>query len=421
MNQENPIECQPKPNEQRIEFLDILRGIAVLFIYAANIVFFSGYLNFSPEHQLAWTILPTDRVLDFLNYTLVDGKFYTIFSLLFGIGCMVQYQSSLAQNKTFAHFFRRRMFWLLILGAIHLCFIWLGDILTLYALLGFVLVYFVDYSDKRLLRWSVILLLLPIVSWVFIHFIQLDYPDIFRQGAAQYWEYFGFPLSEWEGKKYPKFLHIFQNESLSDFFIMNIGNSLMRVYQVLDDGRIFKVLGIFLIGLVAGRHILKNELLQNTTLLKKLAFWGIGIGLPFSVFRTYIDFFLKYTSDFWSFMSTVTYAIGTLPLGLGYCSLIVFLYHKRPKILQHFAPVGRMAFTNYVSQTVISIVLFYGIGFNLAGKFGFTFVMGICLVIFLIQVLFSKSWLSKFQYGPLEWVWRSLTYGKKQPFRKTNN
>jgi len=91
---------------------------------------------------------------------------------------------------------------------------------------------------------------------------------------------------------------------------------------------------------------------------------------------------------------------------------------QKAKMDTLLTPIGRMAFTNYVSQTVISIVLFYGIGFKLAGKFGFTFVMGICIIIFLVQIQFSKWWLSKFQFGPLEWAWRSLTHGKKQPFRK---
>ncbi|HMP29882.1 MAG TPA: DUF418 domain-containing protein, partial [Saprospiraceae bacterium] len=325
----------------------------------------------------------------------------------------------LAQNRSFAPFFRRRMFWLMILGFVHLCFLWLGDILTLYALLGFVLIWFVDYSDKKLLIWACLLLLLPIVNWTIIHYIGFDYPDIFRHGSANYWEYFGYPLSEWEGKKYPKTLFLMQNESMVDFLIMNIGNSLMRVYQILDDGRVFKVLGIFLIGLVAGRHVLKNELLQNTALLKKFALWGMGIGLPFSFFRTYIDFFLIYTSDFWSFVSTVSYTLGTVPLALGYCCLFVLINHKRTHLFSHFGPVGRMAFTNYVSQTILSILIFYGIGLKLGGKFGFTFVMAICMVIFLIQVQFSKWWLSKFHYGPLEWVWRSLTYGRKQPFKIT--
>ena len=150
-NNQNQV-VQPIKDEDRIIYLDILRGIAIFFIFSANIVYFSGHFDFPKENRLASTLFIFDEYLDYILYALVDGKFYSLFSLLFGIGCAIQYQNLIKRNKPFAPFFRRRMFWLLVFGLIHLHFFWLGDILTLYALLGFVLILFVDFIENSIKR-----------------------------------------------------------------------------------------------------------------------------------------------------------------------------------------------------------------------------------------------------------------------------
>lgn len=180
---------------------------------------------------------------------------------------------------------------------------------------------------------------------------------------------------------------------------------------ILEEGRIFKVLGIFLIGLWAGRKIINKNLLNNTSFLKKVALWGICIGLPISIIRTWITYATNY-DDFWSFMQTLSYAFGTVPLAIGYAASLALLYKKKSKFLNWFAPVGKMALSNYLTQTLIATTIFYGIGFNLAGKFGYTVTICIALLIFSLQVLFSKWWLKSHKFGPMEWLWRQLTYGK---------
>ena len=145
----------PISKSERIAYLDILRGIAILFIYTANILMFSGIMFFPEDSPHRIYTLPTDELFDYLSYVLVDGKFYSIFSLLFGIGCVIQYNNLTAHNKAFAPFFRKRMFWLLVFGLIHLCLFWPGDILTIYAILGFLLIWFVKASNRTLLIWAV--------------------------------------------------------------------------------------------------------------------------------------------------------------------------------------------------------------------------------------------------------------------------
>jgi uncharacterized protein len=411
MNTPTKTTIQPVKKESRISYLDILRGIAIFFIFSANIVYFSGYFDFPAEFILTAAAFPFDTHLDFIMYTLVDGKFYSIFSLLFGIGFAIQYQNVTKHNRPFAPFFRRRMFWLLMFGLVHLLLFWLGDILTLYALLGFVLIWFVNFSDKKLIQIAIILILLPIANWIIINSVGWNYPGYFYNLNVEYNQNLGFAISEWEGISMLNFVEYLKNDNLIDFFKMNIGNSIIRFADILREGRAFKVLGIFLIGLWAGRKILNEKLLENKRFLKKVAIWGICIGLTVSIIRTSITFFSNH-NDFWNFMHTLSYAFGTVPLALGYAATLALLYKKKIYALNWFAPVGKMALTNYLMQTFLAITIFYGIGFGFAGKFGFTIILCIALLIFAFQVLFSKWWLKSHKFGPMEWLWRQLTYGK---------
>jgi uncharacterized protein len=408
----------PIKKEDRIDFLDIVRGIAILFIFAANIVYFSGYVFFPPEAHIPATNFVIDPFVDFANYTLIDGKFYSIFSLLFGIGCAIQFNNLSAHNKPFAPFFRRRMFWLLVIGFIHLVFIWMGDILTLYALLGFVLIWFVNCTNKQLLRWALILILFPIVNWFVIHILNFNYPEYIYQLNIEYSKYFGYQLVEWQGKEFSDFPAYLKNESTMEFFKMNVGNTFIRIGNILDEGRVFKVLGIFLIGLWAGRKILNEDILNHTKFLKKVALYGICIGLPISAFRTYLEFFTNPDETIWGFLNTLSYAFGTVPLAMGYTAFLALMYKKEVKFLHWFTPVGKTALSNYIFQTFISITIFYGIGFNLVGKLGITVIMGIAIFIFILQIFMSNWWLKHYRFGPLEWVWRQLTYGRKIKLKK---
>lgn len=407
-----PNNILPIQKKDRIQFLDVLRGIAIFFIFTANIPVFSGFYFFQDEGRYPEALWFTDEVLEFIMFTLVSGKFYSIFSLLFGIGCVIQYNNIKSNHKPFAPFFRRRMFWLLIIGLIHLCLFWAGDILTLYALLGFTLIYFIKLSDKKLLIIAAILILFPIVNYLIIHFTNFNYPRFFFITSSDYYLHLGLPTLERNGIQFADFQKFQLNESLIDYFKMNIGNTFIRIGAILREGRIFKVLGIFLIGLWAGRKILNENILNDTKFLKKIAGFGILIGLPISILRTYIEFYGG-PEDYWQLFETITYALGTVPLAMGISALLALLYFKKPTAFAIFAPIGKLALSNYMFQTFISVAIFYGIGLGFTGKFGFTVIMIIAICIFAFQVLMSKLWIKYFRFGPFEWIWRQLTYGKR--------
>lgn len=386
------------PQKQpRIAFLDALRGIAVGCIFMANIAFFSGFIFFPPNQRLSWASWPTDDILGFVTYTLIDGKFYTIFSLLFGMGCAIQFHSVGGNATVFKAYFRRRMFWLLFIGCIHLFLIWLGDILTLYALLGMLLPLFINTPNNKLLRYAVILNLLPILNQIITDGLGWDYPGYCYDAA----HWVSVRTHTTQLANMPEYL---QNDHFINFFKANLSNAFVRMARILDDGRPFKVFGIFLMGLWAGRNILFHNLLSNTTLLRKIAKWGLVLGLPCSAARTCLDF--ADADGILGLVRTICYALGTVPLALAYAAMLALWYRKNPAVLRIFEPVGKTALTNYLMQSCIAIVLFYGIGFGFAGKFGFTVIWLIACAVFAWQIVMSRLWLSIFTQGPVEAFWR---------------
>jgi uncharacterized protein len=401
---------KPISNLDRIEFLDILRGMSIFFIFTANIPFFAGLWFFDADSEIREINWASDEVLRYVHYVLVDGKFYSIFSLLFGIGCVIQYNNATSKGTSFASFFRKRMFWLLVFGLIHLCLFWAGDILTLYALLGFPLIWFVNKSNKTLLITAGILILLPTVNLAVMHFGKLPYPKLFFKLDAAVYQCFNMPVIEANGNKMPNFQAYLLNDNILDFFKMNLGNAFGRIGMILLEGRIFKVLGIFLIGIWAGRKILNGNLLNNTPFLKKVFWIGLIFGLPFNLFRGYLEFYA--VDDMTNkFLHSTSYALGTVPLALSMGAGIALLCLKGHRFLRLFTSVGKTALTCYLVHTFAGIVIFYGFGFNLTGKFGYTMVMLIAVLVFAVQVVISKIWLKFFKFGPMEWVWRKLVYG----------
>jgi uncharacterized protein len=217
----------PTAVADRIRFLDALRGIAVQCIFIANIAYFSGSLFIAPQERWDWAVLPSDHILDFICFALIDGKFYTIFSLLFGIGCALQFRKKQEYSLPFKPFFRRRMFWLLVIGAAHLCLMWLGDILTLYALLGFVLLNFIHTENKKLIRYAAILILLPILNDIIIHGFGCDYPAFFKHLNEAIAARVNTPaMGKGNMGDYLK------NENWVIFFKTNLGNVCIRIARI---------------------------------------------------------------------------------------------------------------------------------------------------------------------------------------------
>jgi uncharacterized protein len=384
--------------------------MSIFFIFTANIPFFAGLWFFDADSEIREINWASDEVLRYVHYVLVDGKFYSIFSLLFGIGCVIQYNNATSKGKSFAAFFRKRMFWLLVIGLIHLCLFWAGDILTLYALLGFVMIWFVNKSNKALLISAGILILFPIVNLALMYFAELPYPKPFFELNGTVYEHFNMPMIEVNGNRTPNFQAYLLNENILDFFKMNLGNAFFRIGAILLEGRIFKVFGIFLIGIWAGRKILNGNLLTSKPFLKKVFWIGLVFGLPFNLMRGYLEFYVE-DGITTKFLHSTCYAFGTVPLALSIAASIALFCINGSSFLRLFTSVGKTALTCYLVHTLAGIIIFYGFGFQLVGKYGFTIVMIIAVLVFVAQVIISRIWLKYFRFGPMEWVWRKLVDG----------
>jgi uncharacterized protein len=391
-------ELSPTKAINRIQFLDALRGIAVFAIFTANITYFSGFFIVEDAIALSWAKLPIDKALETILHTLVDGKFYTIFSLLFGIGFTIQYENLKKRGLPFKPFFRRRMFWLLIIGGIHLSLIWMGDILTLYAILGFALLNFVETKNKNLLKWAVVLILLPILNTIVVRFLNLDYATFFLKLNEPLCNYFSIPTSKFRDFKMTDLVAEFQNENLLTFFKTNICNSFIRIGFVLHEGRPFKVFGIFLIGIWTGRKIIHENLLNNTAFLKKVALYGVVFGLPISILRTYLEN-TGDGSNFSQLYITIAYALGTVPFALGIAASLALLYLKRSSLFKYFEPVGKMALTNYISHSIISITFFLWCWILVCGNAGFLIFDTLLLCSIYFPNHFQRTLAQKIQNG----------------------
>lgn len=408
----------PVPVVQRIQYLDILRGIAILFIFIANIRFLSGEYFIAEEVKVNLSTAFADHIIQIIAFFLVDGKFYSVFSILFGIGFALQYQRMANNDKVFVPFFRKRMLGLLIIGCVHLFLIWLGDILTLYALTGFLLILFRNYSDRRLLVWSAILLLMPVVHWLIMVLTNSFYPELLiRRFHVLASQAISGDAVQQSGTEFG-FLAYFSISSLQTLVNVNLVMPLLRLAMILLEGRMFKVLALFLLGIYAGRQILDHNLLSNTALLKKIILWGLVIGVPMNLLRTWLEFSNLEEGIFRQFADYMLNAFALAPMAVAYCAIVTLVVTHRHASLNWFAVVGRTALSNYLLQSIISIFIFYGVGLGIGPVIGYSAAVLIAILIFGWQIVFSSIWLWYFRFGPVEWIWRQLTYGKLIKLRK---
>ena len=392
-----------KPSERYV-ILDALRGFALIGIILANYPEFSLY-TFQPDEVAA--AMPTagiDRAVKFLQYVFVDGKFYTLFSLLFGIGFSIIISHAQAKGVAGFRLFYRRMAVLMLIGFVHLMFIWSGDILMLYALMGMALPLFRHASDRSLLRWAAFFLLLPVVVDTFcgLSGVSLSAPAVRAQwhycrmyGITE--ENFGYWLRD--------------AGTYGEVFQFLVQGALVRVQEFVDGNRYFKVMGLFIIGFYIGQRKLYADLAAHRQLLHRVSHTGFAIGLPLSVVYAYSA---VNGHPFGLTGHSLLYLVSVYPLGFAYMAglCLLFLKSKDGALWRWLAAPGRMALTNYIGQSVIGMLLFYGTGFALGASVGLSTTEVIALCVFLFQMLFSRLWLACCQFGPLEWIWRMLNYGK---------
>lgn len=406
----------PSQQHERAGILDILRGIALFGIILANYPVVSLWVFQGPP---VWQTMPTaniDMPLGFLHFTFLDGKFYTLFSLLFGIGFSIILLRAQQKNINGLAIFYRRLFILLLIGLFHSLFIWIGDILLLYALAGMLLPLFRNVKDKNLLIIALVLILSPIL------FDTLKYVSDNKINMALPFGRMHAKMEQAAGINDANFgTWVIHHKTYAELFEFNCIEFFMRWQMLFNSNRPFKVLGIFILGLYVGRKMMYAKLEENKQLFKKIQRWGFIIGLPLSVGYAYFE--LAGGNHFAGsapVFTTILYAFSVVPLSLAYTTTIAlwFMKNRNSKLLNAFAAPGRMALTNYLLQSIIGITIFYGIGLGLGAKTGLAYVLLIATGVYLLQIIYSKLWLKYFNYGPFEWLWRMMTYGRVLKLKK---
>lgn len=407
---------EPTTPAERIHSLDIIRGFALLGILLMNIEYFQ-----KPMQAVVFGFDTTQTGIDYavawFVYMFVQGKFYTMFSLLFGIGFVIFLDRALAHGAAPRVLFARRLLGLLLIGAAHAFLVWSGDILLMYAVVGFLMLFFARTPAKRLWKWGIAFLLFaPALMWlgaVGIEFA-MNTPDGPKMAA------------EFEANRAAIMADVAHGH-----VVYGSGTYLDAVAWRIHEwttlygggGWLFfstSIIGLFLIGASFGRAGVFSAPGGSAPLFRRLALFGFLIGIPAALYvgmnATSVEMIYP-TIDGAKVFSAAT--VANLALCLAYVSSIALLLQRAApaRILSRLGPAGRMALTNYLTHSVVFTLLFYGYGLGLYGEYGRAATTVMALVLFAAQVWFSRWWLERYRSGPMEWVWRTMTYGRLQPLR----
>lgn len=400
----------PVRTPDRIPSLDILRGIAILGILIMNIQSFSmpgaAYMN-----PMAYgDMTGINKWVWVLSHVWADQKFMSIFSILFGAGVVLVTQNAEMKTGQSAGLHYRRTFWLLVIGLIHAHLIWYGDILVTYALCAFFVYLFRKVRPVRLMIMGFLFLSVHTLLYLLFGFSLPFWPEESVVAIQESWlPGIATIQSEIEAVR----------GSLGEQIAHNSEQAFFMETFVFLTTFLWRAGGLMLVGMALYKWgILSAQKSQSFYLKGWMISWLIG--LPLIIYGLIRNFSEEFSLAFSMFMGSQFNYWGSVFIAFGYICLVMILA-KSPRLSglkSRLAAIGQMAFTNYIIQSILAIFIFHGIGLGLFGEVDRTGQILITLCIWIVQFMWSKPWLEKFRFGPLEWLWRSLTYREKQPFRR---
>lgn len=413
-------DARPVDTSERVTLLDALRGFALCGVFVSNSVsWFSGRVMMPREQAQALAAPLLETVTTGLYQFFVNQKFVTLFSFLFGLGFSIQLARAEARGSSIVRLYARRLLVLLAIGLTHQYAIWCGDILHTYAMVGFALLLFRNRSNTTVLIWAVALMaVVPLLIPALERFV-----PIWLHGA----EAAGEAAKAARALETASRTRLLEALSSDSFWTALVGTARFNNESYLRINRLVwmsLILGRFLFGLLAGRLLLLQDLDGNRRLHHRLLFWGlflgvIGNGLGLLVWRLRAMGMGDFVSRDWMMVLTVVQELGCLTLAAAYVALFALLSRRGwvQRVFNVLMPVGRMALSNYLLQSVVSVWVYNGWGLGLIGKLPPSRSILLALGIFAVQIVLSHLWLARFRFGPAEWLWRSLTYGRAQPMR----
>ncbi|WP_213981920.1 DUF418 domain-containing protein [Sphingomonas sp. dw_22] len=393
------------PVADRIHVIDSLRAAALCGVILFNIVaMVAGFLS----QELLAKASPVDLGFAAVDVLLIQGKARSCFALLFGVGFGILMERAASRGQDFTAFYLRRMAVLLAIGLCNLSFLFFGDILILYAIMGMVMLLFRGWSSRALLIGGLALIVAPPVLQGILEAIAGGpLPNLAGLSPAQ------------ANALMPASIHAYQGSDYAAYVAANWRYYLDMYWAHTADALVYNasVLGLFLLGLWTARNGVLADVERWRPFLRKVAWWCLPIGLLLSVVQGSRHLGIP-AHGVMHGVVTASYAALAFA-AFGYIALLCLFLTRGGRPLQKaLAPMGRMALTGYLTSNAIGSFVFYGWGL---GRMSGWSVTGICLfglAIFAGLCAFSAVWLRFFRFGPAEWVWRSLTYGRLQPLRK---
>jgi len=399
----------PVTPAERMVSIDVLRGFAVLGILIMNIQSFSmigaAYINPAASGEFSGI----DKFIWMLSHIFADSKFMTIFSILFGAGIVLITQRAEQKGRKPAGLHYRRTFWLLIIGLVHAYIFWYGDILTAYAVCGFIVYFARNFSPKRLLISGLLIISVGSALYLLSGLSMPYWPDVSYQGTLKSW----LPAAEAAAKEIAAY-----RGSWSAQMMYRVPSALAMQTFIFFYMIFWRVTGLMFIGMALYKwKVLQAELPDKT--YKKFMLAGFSAGFLIVIYGLIKNEATGWSFDYSMFLGSQYNYWGSLLVSLGYISLIMLIVKSGifKKFTEALQAVGRMALTNYLLHTLVCTFIFYGHGFGLFGQTGRVTQILITAVLWIFQLFISPIWLRHYKFGPVEWLWRSLTYLKLQPMR----
>jgi len=399
MNEGIPL--RPTATAERIQVLDFLRGFSLFGVLLVNMTLFKTTLFDYPRRVLDYT-QAADQWIALIIQIFISGKFISILSFLFGLGFFLFMERAEGRGLSVVPLYRRRLFALFLFGLLHLVLIWNGDILHAYALAGLPLLWLRRKSPQSLVRWmlfffifSTVMAALAAWGWFWTEY---GLPEELMRELARLRT---MAFATYAGGSFLEIAHFRLYFELSSI--------AMNLFFVVPF-----VMVLFLAGLYAGRRNIIRDPEGNLPFIRKV--WIItGLaGILLTVFYVCIELnLLAFEAAPALVLLTVSRHITAILLSFFYISSLLLLLTAQKLPQKLFAPLsylGRMTLSNYLMQSLICIFIFYGFGLGYLGKVNLLQVLLLTLTIYILQAVFSYLWLKRFNFGPMEWVWRSITY-----------
>jgi uncharacterized protein len=394
-----PTPSQPIVLKNRIHSLDLLRGFAVLGILIMNITSFSqismAYLN----PTIGAGLEGYNKYFHAFNYIFADTRFMSIFSMLFGAGVVLFTQRIEAKGAKAFGLHYKRMFWLLLFGLIHAYLIWHGDILVAYAICGSLVFFFRKSSVRKLLIFSIIFFLVP------IGFNSLTYYGMPSEQLEEIFSFFN-PSTQEIAKQTEAMLG-----SYSEQLPLRIKEAVNLQTLAFLIEIFWRTMSMMLLGMLLYKKGILSAEKSHFFYLKMMTF-GFVVGLIVSGFGLYQAYSIEWKGSYVMNIGANYKFVSAVSMALGYIGMLMWFYKKGilKQLQLRLQSVGRMAFTNYIGMSVICGFVFYGHGFGLFGSLDRLQQFLVVIAIWVLMLIISPLVLKKYRFGPLEWIWRKLTY-----------